>query len=487
MRHLYDRRISQLLFVLLCILTCLAPVFAETDIGFAENSLSEAQVFEWWDNGIIDGEEAQEILDLLEEGNVQEACILAEVYALEKCSEKTPEKKQRKKQNKATRAQRRRLDLAPHGFVEWRGRTDSLGYLESQRTELELHFYRYTLRLGSQSLLTYKGDGAEAHLGEISTKELHSLIPLDTLWGAAGLYPIGIFGLGALLDTATNSRANLTIAPSPELELQLAYWHRRHRETESERHSFFAQAKGSFGGVAVWWIPENRTDIPLFKIQLRHREKMELGNLSWKADAYLHGDFLPQESHLSSTIEKSRFWGSQTAGISLRDAWKSSLSINARTIIPLESDSSRTRFKAAAETGPAALRGGASASCLQAETHCRQNDLSLKASSTWPLDIDGFSKEHITFVGKIRARHTRGEGFGAPLYEAGAAYAAGSFYRAGVALTIPKGNPARELRLRSSTEIGTESLRLSLAVTFRRTAETPLHPLRAAIMAKVLF
>ena len=485
MSHLYDRRILRFLFYSLC--TLVVSAAAEAESSSVESPFDEALVFEWWDNGIVDADEAREILDLLEEGNVQEACILAEVYALEKCSEKTPEKKQRKKQNKATRAQRRRLDLAPHGFVEWRGRTDSVGHLESYRTELQLHFYRYTLRLGSQSLLTYKGDGAEAHLGEISTQELHSLIPLDTLWGAAGLYPVGIFGLGALLDTATNSRANVIIAPSPELELQLAYWHHRHRGTASERHSVFAQAKGSFGGVAAWWIPEKRTDIPLFKIQLRHREKMELGNFSWKADAYLHGDFLPQESHLSSTIEKSRFWGSQTAGVSLRDAWKSNLSINARTIIPLESDSSKTRFKAAAETGPAALRGGASATCLQAETHCRQNDLSLKASSTWPLGIDGFGKEHVTFAGKIRARHTRGEGFGAPLYEAGAAYAAGTFNRAGIALTIPKGNPARELRLRSSTEIGTESLQLSLAVTFRRTAETPLHPLRAALKARFIF
>ncbi|MBR4559075.1 MAG: hypothetical protein IKO21_05855, partial [Fibrobacter sp.] len=72
-------------FILQCTWTCFTHAIAATKADFDEEGLSEAQVFEWWDNGIIDGEEAQEILDKLEEGNMQEACILAEVYALEKC------------------------------------------------------------------------------------------------------------------------------------------------------------------------------------------------------------------------------------------------------------------------------------------------------------------------------------------------------------------------------------------------------------------
>ena len=49
--------------------------------------LDEAKVFDWWDNGIISAEEATEILDLLEEGNQEEACLLAQVYAQESCEE----------------------------------------------------------------------------------------------------------------------------------------------------------------------------------------------------------------------------------------------------------------------------------------------------------------------------------------------------------------------------------------------------------------
>lgn len=478
----------------------------------ASQSLDEAKVFEWWDSGVIDGDEAREILDLIEEGNLQEACMLAEVYALESCAADNPLEKQHRKasapkklrkestrtedthtsKEKATRTQKQeaRPSVIPHGYIEWRGRTDSLGHLENERTELRLDFYRYSLRLGTQSLLTYKNAGSEAHLGQISTKELHSNIPLDTLWGTAAFYPIWKFRLGALLDTAKTTRASLGFVYDKGTELELAYWRHQHTGTgdssetlHTERHSISAAAKGNWGNVAAWWIPENGHDIPLFKIQLHYREKTDAATVAWKADAYLHGDTLPREAHLSSTIASSRFWGSQTLAVTTADSWRSKFGVNARTIIPLRSDSSKTRLKASATTGPAILRSEASATCLQAEEHCRQNDLALKIRSTWDIE----SGEQLAFTGKIRARHTRGKGFDPPLYEAGATYALDSFNSAGVAVAIPKGSPARELQVRSSAEVGTDFLQLSLAVTFRRTAETPLHPLHAALKARIMF
>lgn len=458
-----------------------------------ETELNEAQVFEWWDDGIIDSDEAREILDLLEEGNDQEACILAEVYALESCSseenapqkssdpQKTPKDKKRKVAKK-TGKQQERPSLVPHGYAEWRGRTDSLGHLESQRTEIRLNFYRYSLRLGSQSLLTYKNAGSEAYFGQVSTKELHNAIPLDTLWGTAMRYPLGMFRIGALLDTALTTQARIGLAPRKNAELDFSYWHHQHSVDSIERHSFSAQMNDSWGNFAIWWVPENKGDIPLIKLQLYHREKMEYVSLAWKADAYIHGDSLPREAHLSSTIAQSRFWGSQTIGATFGDAWKSKFTINARTIIPLEGDSSKTRFKAMTESGPSILRGSASATCLQAEDHCRQNDLALKMQSAWHL-----GNEQLIFSGKARARHTRDEGFGPPHYEAGATYDVDNFNRASIAVSIPKGKPIRELQLRSSTEVGFGFFQFSLAVTFRRTSETPLHPIHAAMKAKVLF
>lgn len=478
--------------ILLLILAIVSTLWAVT-----ETELTEAQVFEWWDDGIIDGDEAREILDLLEEGNEQEACMLAEVYALESCaSEEVPKPKKAKRKEAKSRQKKTKKEsrpsLVPHGYIEWRGRTDSLGRLESGRTELRLNFYRYSLRLGTQSLLTYRNEGSEAHFGQISTKELHSVIPLDTLWGTALFYPlyspIGIFRLGGLLDTAKTIRLSFAFTPfrgpqkEKDLEMELAYWNHRHPADSVERHSVSAQAKGSWGNFAVWWIPENAGDLPLMKLQLQHREKMEYATIAWKTDAYVHGDSLPEEPRLSATIAKSKLWGSQTVGVTAHDAWKSKWTLNARTMIPLEGDTSKTRLKASAESGPGVLRTATSVTCLSAEEHCRQNDLALKIRSSWNVD-----REQLVFSGKVRARHTRDEGFGTPLYEAGIAYARDAANSAGIAVTIPKGAPKREIQLRSSAEVGNDFLQLSLAVTFRRTADEELHPLHAAMRAKVMF
>ena len=120
------------------------PAYADSAHG-----LTEAQVFEWWDDGIIDADEAREILDLLEEGNEQEACMLAEVYALESCASEDIAPVKTKKQRQAIKVPAKkqarkseRPSLVPHGYIEWRGRADSLGHLESVRTELRIDFYR---------------------------------------------------------------------------------------------------------------------------------------------------------------------------------------------------------------------------------------------------------------------------------------------------------------------------------------------------------
>ena len=176
--------------------------------------LGESKVFDWWDNGIITAEEATEILDLLEEGNQEEACLLAQTYAQEPCDETASGKTRAgstlgkissgKKSAKAPT----RPDLTPHGYIDWKGRIDSTGHLESHRTELQVQFYRYTLRLGSQELLAYKNQGiggseewielaAERSIGSWVTSALESNIGLNAIaqWTAT-LMPKLPQGLG---------------------------------------------------------------------------------------------------------------------------------------------------------------------------------------------------------------------------------------------------------------------------------------------------
>ena len=64
-------------------------------VAWAE--ITESQVFEWWDDGIITAEEADEMLQLLEDGNGLEACVLAEVYAQEECEDNSQFKIQNSK------------------------------------------------------------------------------------------------------------------------------------------------------------------------------------------------------------------------------------------------------------------------------------------------------------------------------------------------------------------------------------------------------
>ena len=173
--------------------------------------LTEAKVFEWWDDGIVTPEEADEMLALMDEGDMREACALAEVYAGESC------------------------DIFPVPALDsvrkhYRGhyaaklRFDSAGALSVQRHEFEFEFRRLTLRLGTQELLTYRSKRGEAHLGQISTRELHSEIPLDTLWGTAIAYTLGMFRLAAMLDTSKTSSIALTAKPSPKFTAQAAFW-----------------------------------------------------------------------------------------------------------------------------------------------------------------------------------------------------------------------------------------------------------------------
>ena len=444
----------------------------------AQPALSEAQVFEWWDNGIIDGDEAREILDLLEEGNEQEACLLAEVYALNIC-QTFPEENDEGEILPGTNKEMNR-SLVPHGYIEWRGRTDSLGELESERTELQVKFYRYTLRLGTQSLLYYKNDKSEAYFGEISTKELHSLIPLDTLWGTSLLYPLWKGRVGALLDTGKTSRLSLEYLPTRKSSLpqaELAYW--------SDK-SFSIQAKTNFGGIAAWWpTVHSNLETPLIKLQLHSREKKRKKKVLvlWKTTAYFHGDTIPAQARLSASILKNRFWGSQGIGIHFSDSWNSRASANARITIPLENDSSDGRFKLSLESGPTRLRGGANATCLSAKENCRENDIVLKASSGWEI-ID---REKLTFFSGLRIRHTRGDGFGQPQTELGTLYTVTEANKIQFAAVFPQNRPTQHTQLRSEAAIGTAFLKVNLAVTFRRKGETGFRPLHAAIKAKAMF
>lgn len=447
----------------------------------SENYIDEALVFGWWDDGIIDANEAREILDLLQEGNFREACLLAEIYALESCPETLTEteKQPKKRKSPATKnKQTERPSLIPHGYVEWKGRTDSTGKLESHRTEININFYRYSLRLGSQELLTYKNSNTVAHFGQISTKELYSLIPIDTLWGTALYYAPGNFKFGALLDTSVTMRASISYIPTKNVELEAAYWTHTQNHTEQ---SLYAQLKSKNINLAAWW--EFGQNQPLIKASLKNQEKLEQSNsfIWWKTSIYAHSDSVPAHSHLSATLNKSKFWSSQTFGVK-SGTWQNQFTANARIVAPLHSDTTSTRIKLATEIGPKQLRTLASATCLEAENKCQKDDFSVKIKSALK------STEDVVYItGKSSSRYTRGKSFSKPNLETGVEYAIDAKNSVKLNFALPNANFNETFKIRSEANIGVKNFDFSLVVTFSQTKSEKLHPLHGYMHMRISF
>lgn len=514
----------------------MAALFALAGVVLAA-PLGESKVFDWWDNGIITAEEATEILDLLEEGNQEEACLLAQTYAQETCDETASGKTRAgstlgkissgKKSAKAPT----RPDLTPHGYIDWKGRIDSTGHLESHRTELQVQFYRYTLRLGSQELLAYKNQGSEAYFGDVSTRELHSQIPLDTLWGTALLYPFGNFHVAGLLDTAKTTQFRLGYGRRGIASVEAFYWHgfgniqQTSDSLQAHTHSLGMQTKFPFGQVAAWW--QHGQEFPLIKVQLYGSEKKvrddENGannanagktvskagqngagdsgpggadnanagksggkagpsgavTYSWRTTAYIHREEFPRYARLSKTIQKSRFWGSQSLSVKAPNLLDTRVSANGTLIEPLDADTMAVRLKLGAESGPEFLRFSASATCRDAGSNCRQTD--------WKGGLNLTPWEFWALGASARVRHDRPEGFSPPHLEFSSKFTDSGQSYTKFTFILPKGRPRDDMRLRSEFLISGEYLDISLVCTFKDVHRLHLTPLRGFAEAKVRF
>lgn len=486
-------------YTLLLFLICLAIK------GFALGQpLSESQIFEWWDSGIISPEEAQEMLDLVQEGNEREACFLAEIYAMETCEiqkapkEKTPTKKKTKGTGETAAngsGKNRAGSVAKvRGRFFWKAQVDSLGELSKKNYNLQLEFYRFSLRLGTQELLSYKNKGAEAYFGQVSTKELRSHIPLDTLWGTALFYPLGNFTLGALLDTAKNAAAHLEYAFGKAVSISAAYWH------STSQQSIALHGKSSRGEISLWQrfgqtsSGQNLFQQPLIKVQLHNDEKRIGQTFSWRTTAYYHGDSLPEQARLSKTLQRYRFWGIQSLSFAFADLANTKISASTRVAMPLDADTASAKIKLQGDSGPRYLRVSASATCQDAENSCTSSDYRLQAlwqayegrGSTYnafanTYDASGSTNNtlgSLTLQGSAKVEYRRNDGFHRPKLELGTTYSQGVQNRFSISLILPKANFAEKLQIRNQVDIGSGKLQTSLGVTLSRTRGQHIKPLR---------
>ena len=465
-----------------------AALFALGGGGFAA-PLDETQVFEWWDSGIITAEEATEILDLLEEDNQEEACLLAQTYAQETCDDASareestrnaPTKAANHKKSTA-RKEKPRPNLTPHGHALWKGRIDSAGHLESHRTELQVQFYRYRLRLGSQELLTYKNAGSEAHFGQVSTRELHSQIPLDTLWGTTLLYPLGNFHVAGLLDTVHTEHLRLGYGRRGIANIEAFYWHGTGSSTGTEVHSAGTQATFPFGQIALWW--QHGQSSPLVKILLHDREKRKKTDeplvLGWRTTAYLHREEIPQWARLSSTIQKSRLWGSQSLTILAQELANTTITGNARLLLPLQSDSLSERFKVSLESGPPLFRAKVSATCREAQENCGESD--------WKTGFTTTPWEIVTLGATARFHYRAGQHLPPPYIEISSLFTDYTQNRISFTYIIPQGNSIKNTRFRSEIHFSDSFLEFSLVCIFSNIDKFIFNPIRGYAEIRILF
>lgn len=419
-------------------------------------NISEHDIFYWWDEGVITPEQANEMLILLEEDNQSELCILAQVYAQETCQEED------------IVAESRDAVFMPHGFVQWKGALDSTGLLKNHREEMQILFYRFKLRLGSQNLLSYRDGRYMAYLGQVSTRELQSQIPLDTLWGAIVSFPVGKFQLGGILDTLGTSGFGSSLLFDKKSSVGFFAW-----STES----IMLQGHFPFGNVSGWWQYPQAD--PLLRFDLRGKHPIGRTRLTWKTSAYVHGDSVPEQAHLSSTVLSSRLWGAQTIMVNFPDLADGRLTVSARIINPLHSDSVSTRFKGELVSGPKYLRGGFTLTCLEGSDNCRQTD--------WKVFEDSEIFTYWLMGGSAKMRHSRGTGFERPRLEASIGFKACPKNFVKLIFIAPDGNPSSKFLLKNEAQLTGDFLSFVLSTTFRSTKNTSLHPYHGSLTARVFF
>lgn len=452
--------VKTLLPFALAILSAIAPLYATASSAVsitqtAQPPFDASQVFEWWDDGIITPEEADEIFSRLEEENYDEACLLAEVYAQEPCSTKNP----------VHQASRRKQapSIIPHGRITIKEQYDSDGHLKKHREELQVQFYYFKLHLGSQELLSYRRDGLEAHFGQISTLEFHSHIPIDTLWGTALLYPVGKFRLGIFLDTSKTFHTHISFKPNRENEITATLW------KFTNANSIALQARTTLGQISTWY--QFGQDWPLVKIQLQSVKK----RLSWKTTAYIHGDSIPQKLNLSKGIIENKLWASQTVNAGWPEALNTQLSLKVRVLSPVSSDSMSARFKLSIASGPERLRPSLSVTCIEASDNCNKTEWKGSVETTW---------EQFTLKASALFHHENH--VKPPKLELSANYRS-SIAATKLAVKLPQANPTRAMSIQNEISLDTAPLGCNFTFAFKKTKAKNFRPNFANIQITLKF
>ncbi|GEM_PF-1003691 len=345
MRFLY------LLFVLFLLLA--SKLFAE---------ISVEQVYWWWDDGLIEYGEADDLLLLIESGDEEGACIYADALGLEKCELARPRKKQVSSKKKTPKIEKKNWG----GSVRYQESRDSSDALLLRKLETKLHYEAFAFRgiFSGETLenatwqLAYRRDGYEALLGEIRYGEIGINFPLEVREGTWLAYDGELLKLGGALFTDSAVAANVGVHIGG---MTLDAW----TFDDSKNRAVAIESSNENFAAGVWYA--RGMESPLYRASVDFKSEGKF-KILWNGLFYaLEDSILPYPLKLPASVRKSRFWASQTQKFLYSDY---GVALVERLQIPLDTGRALPYVSATIQKSKGLFRMLAGVACRDAGEGC---------------------------------------------------------------------------------------------------------------------
>lgn len=333
-------RFFYLLFALLLFLA--SKLFAE---------ISVEQVYWWWDDGLIEYAEVNDLVLLLESGDEEGACLYAEALGLEKCELSKPRKKIQRQEKNWDGSLR---------YVESRDSTDEL-ILRKLDARLRYDAYGFRGAFTGKKIsnaawqLSYRRDGYEALLGEIRYGEMGLGFPLEIQEGTWLAYKGSRISAGGALFTDTTV-AGLLGVNFAGISVNAWTFAKSSIALEGVNENFSAGA---------WYAQEMR--LPLYRASVKYASG-DFPKILWNGLFYAHEEsVLPYPLKLPAAVRKSRYWASQTEKFTFNEY---SIAFVERLQIPLDTGKTLPYVSATVQKSKGIFRMLAGVACRDAGEGC---------------------------------------------------------------------------------------------------------------------
>lgn len=415
---------------------------------FALAELTAEQVFWWWDDGLIEANEASDLLELIENDDEDAACEMAEALGLEHCEKE---------------------EFAGKGYVRYRESRNSADSVILRKLDAELHYnaYSFKVTVPGEWQLGYSRGRFEALLGTIDYRDIGILMPLEDYDGMWSAIRDDEFSLGGLIMTDTTFGAMFGAGP-------LSFW----GFAGPELRAVSASGEVEYANLSVFYA--NEMESPLFRAQVKYATKTA-PKFAWNGVLWAHADTtLPEMLNVTSSVKKSLVWSSQTQKFTLKGY---AASFTEKLQVPINADTGSVStslagtFKKTAST----FRGLLGFACRDASTSCGKPQIRVepqivlgKASLYSKFRLQGDSFSELDHFPRVVA--------GAKISSTEKTFARAEF-------TYPEGGRSSSSPWRISEEGGlkAKNIQLSLRFVLASYPGENFKPDRVGVTAKYIF